>query len=112
MTVNPVIDINANLDAMLNLVGSEGDYVVTKTNVASKVVGLISPMDRRDTDLIQSYGVNGCRITFKASSFAARPAKFDTWTCAGRKYVFDAVSEIIVKGVNVGYTAYVKGTVG
>jgi len=112
MAVNPVLDINSNLDAMLTLLGSEGDYVITKTNVTSKVVGLISPMDRRDTDLIQSYGVNGSRLTFKASSFLARPVKYDTWTCAGRKYVFDAVSEIIVKGVNVGYTVYVKGTVG
>jgi len=112
MAINPVIDINTNLDALLTLLGSEGDYVVTKTSATTKVIGLISPMDRRDTDLIQSYGVNGARLTFKAAAFTTRPVKYDSWTWAGKKYIFDTVSEIIVKGVNVGYTVFVRGTVG
>lgn len=112
MAVNPVIDINKNLSMMVTLLGSKGVYTPVNSTVVPDVAGLISPFDRRDVDLIQSYGVGGCRLTFMASAFTARPKKFDQWVCAGRKYIFDNIADIIVKGEIIGYTAYVKGIIG
>jgi hypothetical protein len=110
--INAPATIRAELDKLLALLGSEGDYAVTKTAVLSKVTGLISPIDARDVDLVNAYGVNGMKMAFKAESFAQRPSKFDSWTCLGRKYVFDAVMDIVVKGETIGYVVYTKGLVG
>lgn len=112
MASDPVATIGSQLLKMIFFLGTEGAYTITKTNVTTQVKGLISPMDRRDTELIQSYGVNGMRLTFKADSFTTRPVRYDTWVANGRKFVFDACSEIIIKGEVVGYTVYCKGTVG
>lgn len=112
MAVDPLGDINANITNLVALLGSDGVYRITKTGVETPVRMLVSPVDKRDTEIINAYGVNGCRLTVKADQFTQRPAKFDTWTCAGRKYVFDTVSDILILTTIIGYTIYVKGTVG
>lgn len=112
MAINPVSDIQAQLLGMINLLGTSGMYTITKTGASSTVIGLLSPFDRKDVDLINAYGVGGYRITFQSNSFTQRPAKFDTWVCMGRKYVFDTVVDQLVKGQLVAYTCYIRGTVG
>lgn len=112
MAVNPAADINAQLVNLVALLGSDGVYKVAKTDAESPVRALISPVDKNDSVLIQSYGVNGTRLTFQQSAFAARPAKFDSFTCLGKKFVFDGVVDIIVNNVVIGYTVYCKGILG
>lgn len=110
MAFTPVGDSQKGLDEIIALLGSDGQYTIAKTRVTTTVRGAISPMSK-DVDLVQAYGVNGMRITFKSGSFAQRPSKFDWWIANGQRFVFDTVTDIIVAGTLIGYTCWTKGTV-
>lgn len=110
MAINPAGDAAAELANMVALLGTDGTYTIAKTNVATPVRGLMAKMNKRDVELINSYGLNGSTLTFQASVFAQRPAKFDTWVVNGQKYVFDSVVDIVIAGVLIGWTVYCLGT--
>jgi hypothetical protein len=112
MTIDPAADTIAQLSNMVALIGSDGTYTIAKTSATQVIRGLIAKMDNRDTALVQAYGVNGSRLTFQANIFTQRPAKFDTWTVNGVRYVFGGVSDIVIAGQLVGYTVYCKGDFG
>ena len=118
MSIKPISDINTKLIEMIRVLGCDGIYTCVKSATSTTpatsytVRGVISQIERRDTDLIQAYGVNGTRITFKQDSFIERPYKFDSWRLIDRKYVFDGVLDIIISGKVVGYTVYCKGIAG
>ena len=112
MTIDPSANTIAELSNMVALLGSDGIYTIAKTSATQVIRGLVAKMDNRDTALVQAYGVNGSRLTFQNTVFAQRPAKFDTWTVNGVKYVFGGVSDIVIAGVLCGYTVYCKGDIG
>jgi hypothetical protein len=79
---------------------------------AVDIRGLVSPFDKKDNDVIQSYGVNGNMLTFQASLFPVRPCKFDTWVCKAGKFVFQDVVDQIINDEIVAYSIYTRGLNG
>jgi hypothetical protein len=110
---NPVTDIINNLDKTVAYLGSPGIWKRADGSLTQTAKGLISPVDRRDVDLVNAFGANGVRLTFKWDAFSGqRPKKFDSFTSLGNEYIFDTVNDIIVSGELIGFTCYARGLDG
>lgn len=109
----PVSEIRANIDKMLSYLGSNGTWKRADNPLTQTVRGLLSPVDKRDIDLINAFGANGVRFTFKHDAFGGqKPKRFDSYVILGNEYIFDTVNDIIVAGQLIGFTVYSRGLDG
>lgn len=64
----------------------------------------------KDTDVINSYGINAIVLTVRAADVAVAPEKFDSFTINGVRHTADAATPVNLKGEVIGWKVYVRGT--
>jgi hypothetical protein len=96
---------------LLGVVASLQHVKPPSTTVANIKVGFAG-ISKEDQVLVNSYGINGKVITFKAVDVVATPpTKFDSVTMAsGETYTIDTVMPVhLPGGAIVGFKAYIRG---
>lgn len=104
--------LESSFDFVIDTLGSPASLHIAKSGatIAIPKVGITS-VDKKDTALIEAYGVSGFVITIKAKDVPGKPEKFDKITMAGSGavYVFDDVKPKLLGDKVVGWSAYTKG---
>ena len=104
----------ADYAAVINTLGVPVTLARAKppSTVTANIKVGFAGISKEDQVLVNSYGINGKVITFKAVDVVATPpTKFDSVTMAsGETYTIDTVVPVhLPGGAIVGFKAYIRG---
>jgi hypothetical protein len=104
--------VRSSFDMTISMLGVPAQFTrADGTGALAMVVGFASP-NRNDINVVNAYGIEAKIVTISAKSSPGPtepPAKFDVLVIGGKRFVAQAVHDVLLNAELVGWKLVVTG---
>ncbi len=110
LTAAATISLKRQFDSVVGSLGVPAGWSRAKapSPVHDVIVGF-KTAGVKDTEVVNSYGINAVIMTLRASDVSVAPEKFDSFSINGIRHTADAVHTVNLGGQVIGWKIYVRG---